>query len=431
MKQPLPPRRVVVTGMGVVTSLGNDPEILWQALLAGRSGVSEIRQFDSRAFPVRIGSEVDLAALPAGANGAAPGRESRSLRFGLHALDRAWEAAGLDGIPLNRRRAGVCVGASTSPAEEGDLAIQLELATQDDPRQSLAIFRRHPHLLAGVDIASVSTRLSDRRQLGGVSMTVQTACASATQAAGEAFALIRAGRADLMITGGTDSMMSVLSVAGFTLLGALSQRRDDPARASRPFDARRDGFVLGEGAGILVFEELGHALARGAPILAEVIGYGSSSDGYRFTDVHPEGRGAIACMRAALANAGIRPDQVGYVNAHGTSTVQNDRVEALAIQEVFGRGARRPPVSSSKSQLGHLVCAAGGVELVVTVLALRAGILPPTLNLDYPDPECDWDFVPNEPRRAEVEVALSNSFGFGGQNGTVVVRRWDPATAAA
>ncbi|MFY9825910.1 MAG: beta-ketoacyl-[acyl-carrier-protein] synthase family protein, partial [Thermoanaerobaculia bacterium] len=356
-----------------------------------------------------------------------------SLRFGLYALDRAWESAGLTGVPLDRRRAGVCIGASTSPAEEEDLALQLELAMRDDLQQSLAIFKRHPHLLAGVDIASVSTRLSDRQRLEGVSMTVQTACASATQATGEAFALIRAGRADLMVTGGTDSMMSVLSVAGFTLLGVLSQRQGDPARASRPFDARRDGFVLGEGAGILVLEELGHALARGAPILAEVIGYGSSSDAYRFTDVHPEGRGAIACMRAALANAGIRPDEVDYVNAHGTSTVQNDRVEALAIREVFGRGVRRgirrPPVSSSKSQLGHLVCAAGGVELVVTVLALRTGILPPTLNLEYPDPECDWDFVPNEPRRAEVEVALSNSFGFGGQNGTVAVRRWDPATA--
>jgi 3-oxoacyl-[acyl-carrier-protein] synthase II len=424
MKQPQEPRRVVVTGMGVVTSLGRDLETLWQSLLEGRSGVSEIRQFDSRAFPVRIGSEIDLASLPGN------GGESRSLRFGLYALDRAWEEAGLAGAPLDRRRAGVCVGASTSPAEEEDLAIHLELASQDDPRRALAIFRRHPHLLTGVDIASVSTRLSGRQRLEGLSMTVQTACASATQAIGESFALIRSGRADLMVTGGTDSMMSVLSVAGFTLLGALSPRQGEPARASRPFDARRDGFVLGEGAGILILEELGHALARRAPILAEVIGYGSSSDAYRFTDVHPEGRGAIACMRAALANAGLRPEQVDYVNAHGTSTVQNDRVEALAIQEVFGRGARRPPASSSKSQLGHLVCAAGGVELVVTVLALRSGILPPTLNLEYPDPECDWDFVPNEPRRADVEVAMSSSFGFGGQNGTVVVRRWDPATAA-
>jgi len=228
-----------------------------------------------------------------------------------------------------------------------------------------------------------------------------------------------------MVTGGADSMLTVLCVAGFTLVGALSPGRDDPARASRPFDLKRDGFVLGEGAGIVILEELDHARRRGAPIYAEVIGYGSSSDGYRFTDVHPDGRGAVAAMRGALASAGLHPEEVGYINAHGTATLQNDGVETRAIKQTFGPHAYRLAVSSIKSQLGHLVCAAGGIEMVLTALTLRDQVLPPTINLEHADPECDLDYVPNELRQASVEVALSNSFGFGGQNGTLAVRRWN------
>jgi 3-oxoacyl-[acyl-carrier-protein] synthase II len=286
------------------------------------------------------------------------------------------------------------------------------------------VCRQRPELLAERDLGSISTVLSRRKGLRGASMTIQTACASAAQAIGEAFSMIRAGEADVMVTGGADSMMTVMCVAGFTLVGALSPGRNGPARASRPFDLKRDGFVLGEGAGIVVLEELEHARRRGAHVHAELVGYGSSSDGYRFTDVHPEGRGAVAAMRGALRSAGARPDQVGYINAHGTATLQNDVVETAAIKEVFGEHARKVAVSSTKSELGHLVCASGGIEMVLTVLALRDQVLPPTINLEHPDPRCDLDYVPNRSRKASFDLAMSNSFGFGGQNGTVVVRRW-------
>ncbi len=288
----------------------------------------------------------------------------------------------------------------------------------------LAICRERPEILSQQALGSVSGELSRRLDLRGPSVTVQSACTSATQAIGEAFERIRGGRADVALTGGADSMMSMFCVAGFAQLGALS-RHPDPATASRPFDARRDGFVLGEGAGMLVLEELGRAVARGAHVYAELIGYGSSSDAYRFTDIEPAARGAAACLAAAVASAGVRPEEVGYVNAHGTATPQNDRMETLALKRAFGAHARRLAVSSTKSQLGHLICAAGGVEMLATVLALERGVLPPTLNLEHPDPECDLDYVPNEARPAAVAVALSSSFGFGGQNAAVVARRWD------
>jgi 3-oxoacyl-[acyl-carrier-protein] synthase II len=418
-------RRVVVTGMGAVTALGRDVEEIWAAVLAGRSGVSTIRQFDSRAFPVRIGSEVDLPALRADPRAELP-ESGRSTQFGVWALDQAWRDARLAEGAFAPGRAGVCIGASTFPIFEENLAEPSRMLDGDhyDFAYYLELCRRRPELLAQRDLGSISTVLSARKGLRGASMTIQTACASATQAIGEAYAMIRCGEVDLMVTGGADSMLSVLCVAGFTLVGALSPGRDGPARASRPFDLERDGFVLGEGAGIVMLEALDHARRRGAPIHAEMIGYGSSSDGYRFTDVHPEGRGAVAAMRGALSSAGVQPAQVAYINAHGTATLQNDAVETRAIKQVFGDHAYRLAVSSTKSQLGHLVCAAGGIELVLTVLALRDQLLPPTINLEHADPECDLDYVPGESRPASLEVALSNSFGFGGQNGTLAVRRW-------
>jgi len=421
-----PRRRVAITGLGVVTSLGREVEPVWQAVLDGRSGVGAIRQFDSRAFPVRIGSEVDLDELRADPAVDLPAA-SRSAQFGVWAMERAWSAAGLDGATIDLERAGTCVGASTFPVIEDSLGDPGAILQGDryNAAYYLDVCRRRPELLRQRDIASISTLLAQRKGLRGPTLTVQTACSSAAQAIGESLAILRAGEADLMVTGGTDSMMTVLCVTGFSLLGTLSQRNDEPERASRPFDLKRDGFVLGEGAGVLVLEDLEHALARGAPIVAELAGYGSSSDGYRFTDVHPEGRGAVDCMRAALADAGVRREEVGYVNAHGTGTLINDPVETLAVKQVFGDHARRLAISSTKSQLGHLVCAAGGIETVLTALAVRDGVLPPTINLDTPDPACDLDYVPNRCRRAELEVALSNSFGFGGQNGSLVVRRWE------
>jgi 3-oxoacyl-[acyl-carrier-protein] synthase II len=422
-------RRVAVVGLGVATALGLEVDEVWRAVLDGRSGIGRIRQFPSGAFPVNIGSEVDLGALNARLDGPpTPATLSRTLTFARWAADRAWDAAGLTVVPIDPPRAATCVGAGVFPAMESRLD-GLTPALLDDShaiaRRNLERARR-PEAAEPQDLGSVSLMLSARFGLEGPSVTVHSACASATQAVGEAYHMISSDRADVVLTGGADSMMSMFCVAGFTLLGALS-RHPSPDRASRPFDRARDGFVLGEGAGIAVLEELEHARRRGAPILAEVIGYGSSLDAYRFTDVHPDGRGAVACMRRALTGAGVRPDEVGYVNAHGTSTYQNDRIETRALKEVFGDHVWRLAISSTKSQLGHLLCAAGGIEFVFTVLALRDQVLPPTINLDHPDPECDLDYVPHRSREAEVGVAISNSFGFGGQNGTVVVRHWNGA----
>jgi 3-oxoacyl-[acyl-carrier-protein] synthase II len=417
----LPARRVVVTGLGVATALGFDVEEVWQAILAGRSGIGAIEQFDSRTLPVKIGGEVK--ALPEG-DAYAASQPNRTLRFAAWAAGRAVEAAGLAPGSFARRRAAVVVGAGLFPVMEDRLSDDMFDGEELSTPRHLGICREHPEILSQQALSSVSATLSARFGFGGASLTVQSACASATQAIGEAFERIRDGRADLVLSGGADSMMSMFCVAGFTQLGALS-RNPDPATACRPFDARRDGFVLGEGAAMLVLEELSHARRRGASIHAEVIGYGSSQDAYRFTDIEPQARGPARAMAGALRSAGLAPEEVGYINAHGTATPQNDRMETLAVKQTFGRHARRLAASSTKSQLGHLVCAAGGIEMVATVLALERGVLPPTSNLHHPDPECDLDYVPNEARPARVAVALTNSFGFGGQNATVAVRRWE------
>jgi len=414
-----------------VCSLGTGVDEIWTAILEGRSGAGPIRQFDSRSFPVRIGSEVDLGALPAPEFEGLDRLLSRSARFGLFAMDRAWASAGLDEAPLERWRCGVTIGASTFPVVEGNLPDPRQLldGNRYNADAYLAVCRARPDLLAQRDIPSISAFLSLSRDLRGPSCTVQSACTSATQAIGDAFTSIREGHADLVVTGGTDSMMSVICVTGFTLLGALTQQNDRPEKASRPFDLDRDGFLIGEGAGVVILEELEHARRRGAPIRAELVGYGSSSDGYRFTDIHPQGEGPARCMSAALRSAGIRPEDVDYINAHGTSTPQNDTVETLAIKRAFGDAAHAVPISSTKSQLGHLVCAAGGVEAILCVKALESQIVPPTINLDTADPACDLDYVPHDPRPGRIDFALSNSFGFGGQNGALVFRRWAEAAA--
>jgi 3-oxoacyl-[acyl-carrier-protein] synthase II len=426
-------RRVVITGMGAATSIGVEIEQIWNAILEGQSGISQIKQFDSNHFPVKIGSEVDIEKLKLENAEEIGPYLSRSAHFGIWAMDRAWEDARLRPDDFQPRRAGVCIGASTFPVMEDNLGDLHEIEDSSKILEGefynaayyLEWCRRRPELLSQRDMPSISTLFSYRQGLTGVSMTVQTACASATQAIGESFQMIRHNKADLMVSGGTDSMVSIICVTGFTLLGALSPFQGDPKKASRPFDLKRDGFVIGEGSGILILEELEHALRRGAPIYGEIIGYGSSCDGYRFTDVHPTGRGAIACMSAALRDANVCPEEVDYINAHGTSTVQNDKVETHAVKQVFGEHAYQLAMSSSKSQIGHLICAAGGIEMILTTLAVHTGTISPTINMEYADPECDLDYVPNESRRADVGVALSNSFGFGGQNGTLVIRRWD------
>ena len=421
------PRRVVVTGMGAACSLGLEVTEIWKAVLDGRSGATQIRQFDSEAFPVRIGSEVDLGAIRLEDISGLEPFLSRSASFGIWALDKAWSDAGLDNACIDRERAGVCVGASTFPVIDDNLPDPHTFVQGDHYNADIYLdyCRTQPHVLAQRDIPSISSLFSLRHDLCGPSYTVQSACSSATQAIGESFEMIRRGDVDIMVTGGTDSMMSVICVTGFTLLGALTQQNDRPEKASRPFDLKRDGFLIGEGAGIIVLEELNSALRRQAPIHAELIGYGSTSDGYRFTDIHPEGLGPARAMLAALKSAGIRPEDVDYINAHGTSTPQNDRVETLAIKKAFGEYAYSVPISSTKSQLGHLVCAAGGIEMIFSVLTLKSQVIPATINLDYRDPNCDLDYVPNEAREARVRIAISNSFAFGGQNATLVVKRWE------
>lgn len=426
-------RRVVVTGMGALTSMGTSVEEMWRALLEGKSGIGYIRQFDSSRFPIHIGGEIDLTKLPPlGQDTAAILPSDRASYFAALAADEAWRSAQAGSSAIDRERAGVCIGASTFPVIEDRLHRLRDLLRPDgwNTPGYLEFCRDSPAVLRQSDASTVSRMLSRRFQLQGASLTVQAACTSACHAIGNATRLIRNGEADVMLTGGTDSMLSMMCVTGFTLLGGLSSRWESPERASRPFDRTRDGFVLSEGAAILVLEELEHALRRGAAIYAEIGGFGSSCDAYRFTDVHPEGLGAVMCLRSALGDAGLRPEDIGYINAHGTSTRLNDSTETAAIRQVFGRYADRVPVSSNKSQLGHLLCAAGAIELICTIRALREGVLPATINLDHPDPECDLDYIPWKPRPAEVRYAVSNSFGFGGQNGSLVVAAYDANAGA-
>jgi 3-oxoacyl-[acyl-carrier-protein] synthase II len=409
--------------MGAVTSLGPSVEATWDGVRRGCSGVGYLRQFDSRAFPVPIGSEVALEKL-----GPLPGAPAgRTLRFGWHAAQQAHYAASLRDAVLDRSRCGVFVGASTFPVIEDRAPHLGRLLTADgwNAAEYIALCRSHPEWLAQSDAASVSGWIS--RQLGwtGASLTIQAACASSAHSLGHAFETIARGDLDVILAGGTDSMLSMLCITGFTLLGTLSRRWHTPAQASRPFDRTRDGFVAGEGAAMLVLEELESARARGAPIYAELIGYGSSCDAYRLTDGHPEGKGIALSMQRALASAELDPARLDYLNAHGTSTPLNDRCETKAIRSVFGRHADRLAVSSTKSQIGHLLCAAGAIELLLTVLAVRNGVLPPTINLEHPDPDCDLDYIPWKARPSDAVVAMSNSCGFGGQNASILVRRWE------
>lgn len=422
-------RRVVISGMGALTSLGANVEQTWQGVIEGRSGIREIARFDSSAFPVHIGSEVSLPRVGVEAQCLDPSVPTRASQYGLWALDEAWRDAGLHDYETDPWRAGVCVGASSFPEmEEHTLDPDTFFAgDRINPGHFFELRRANREILGDRDMAAVSALMSARYGLRGMSMTVQSACSSGTQAIGEAMGLIRDGDADVMVTGGTDSLMSALTLTGFTLLGALSKWTGDPAQASRPFDLKRSGFVIGEGAAILVIEELQHALSRGVEPYAELIGYGSSLDGAGLTAGHLEGLGARHSMLAALRDADLQPSDVAYINAHGTSTEMNDRIETQAIKQVFGAHAYRLAVSSTKSHLGHLICAAGGIELIMTVLGLCRSHFPATLNLDHPDPDCDLDYIPKEPRLLDARIGLSNSFGFGGQNGTVIARRWGDA----
>jgi 3-oxoacyl-[acyl-carrier-protein] synthase II len=420
--------------MGAVTPLGHSVEKLFEAQLEGRSGVGPISLFDARRFPTRFAAQVKGFDLGRHVRGAERWVNSGSnTHFALGAAQQALhDAALLQGAAVDRTRIGVYLGSGEGIQDFHNL-VSLVAQSYEPERRTVdaTVFTRgglrefHAGREAEQELHTTPGHLAAYFGLEGPNYNCLTACAASSQAIGEATGLIRHGDADVMLSGGSHSMIHPLGVTGFNLLTALSQYNEDPPRASRPFDLRRDGFVLGEGAGMLVLEELEHARRRGATIYAELTGYGSTADAFRVTDSHPDGRGAIACIRAALADGKLAATDVGYINAHGTSTQVNDRVETLAIKQVFGDGAYEVPISSSKSMLGHLIAAAGAVELIISVMAIRRGVLPPTINYEVPDPECDLDYIPNVPRERRVRHVLSNSFGFGGQNVSLIVSQYN------
>ncbi len=426
-------RRVVVTGMGMVTPLGGDLETTWSALLAGKSGVGTISLFDARTFPTRIAAEVQDFRLADYIDDTS-GRwieHSRNSKFALAAATMAIKDSGLlETMPeINRKRFGVYLGSGEGQQDFPRFVSLVARCTRDGHVDTaeftrLGVKELHPVREAEQEPGTPSGHLASHLGAKGPNANCLTACAASSQAIGEAFELIRRGNADVILSGGTHSMIHPFGVTGFILLTALSTRNDEPERASRPFDRDRDGFILGEGAGMLVLEELEHAKKRGARIHGEIIGYGSSADAFRITDSHDEGRGAIACIREALEGAQVDPADVDYINAHGTSTSVNDSIETLAIKRTLGEAAYTVPISSTKSMMGHLIAAAGSVEAIVCLLTIRDGMLPPTINLENPDPECDLDYIPNGARQKRVDVTLSNSFGFGGQNITLILRRF-------
>ncbi len=404
-------RRVVITGLGVISPLGTDIQTTWQAMLAGRSGVDAISSFDAADMPSRIAAEVrdfDPAEhLPA----KEARKMDRFMQMGIAAGGAAIRDAGLEATAACAHRFGVYIGSGIGGI--GTIEATTELYLSRGAR------RVSPFYIPTTITNMISGHLSIMHGFKGPNLSMVTACSTGTHAIGEASRLIEYGDADVMIAGGAEASISPTSVAGFSAARALSRRNDSPAQASRPWDLGRDGFVMGEGAGVLALEERQHATARGARIYAEITGFGMSGDAYHMTSPSPTGEGAARCMANAMRNAGVNPEQVDYINAHGTSTPQGDIAETLALKTAFGDHAQRLAISSNKSMIGHLLGAAGGVEAAITALTLYHQMIPPTINLTAPDPECALDFVPNEARSARLRVALSNSFGFGGTNGTL------------
>ncbi len=427
-------RRVVITGMGAITPLGHSVADLYRSQLEGQSGVGPITHFNATRFPTQFASQVKNYDLGRYVKDARRFENSgANTRFALGAARQALEDANLlDNPQVDRGRIGIYLGSGEGIQDFHHLVALVAQTWKGDKRavdapafERAALRHFHPARELEQELHTTTAHLADVFDLEGPNYNCLTACAASSQAIGEATELIRHGDADVMLSGGSHSMIHPLGVTGFNLLTALSTHNQDPRKASRPFDLQRDGFVLGEGAGTLVLEELEHAKRRKAPIYAEVSGYGTTADAFRVTDSHPDGRGAIACIRGALEDSGLTPADIGYINAHGTSTQVNDKVESLAIKKVFGEQAYKTAVSSSKSMLGHLIAAAGAVELIISVMTIRQGVVPPTINYEVPDPECDLDYVPNTAREQRVRHVLSNSFGFGGQNISLIVSRFD------
>ncbi len=406
-------RRVVVTGIGVVTSLSQKVDDLWQRVLAGESGIHEIRLFDTSDFKVKIGGDVYDWDASAYIDHKELKRVDRFTQFAHVAGTDAIRDAGIDFSKYDPFRCGVVLGSGVGGLGEIETQMSKLMSKGPDRVSALTV----PKMM----LNAAGGHISIEYGLRGPNYTVATACASATNAIGDAFKLIQHGSADIVITGGTEAAMTRMGLSAFQNMRALSGRNEDPTHASRPFDLDRDGFVLSEGAGILIFEELELARQRGARIYAEVLGIGVSGDAGHITQPDENGTGAAKAMMNALEDAQLRPDQVDYINAHGTSTPLGDRAETIAVKTVMGPHAKNVSISSTKSQLGHSLGASGGIELVLCIKALQTGVAPPTINLQTPDPDCDLDYTPNQPKERPIRVTMSNSFGFGGHNASIIV----------
>jgi 3-oxoacyl-[acyl-carrier-protein] synthase II len=412
-----PIRRVVVTGLGLVTPLGTGVEKTWKAICAGESGIGRITRFDPTGYDAQIAGEVKDFDPARFIEKKEIKKMDTFIHYAVGAAQLAVDDAELKVVPEEATRVGVYIGSGI-----GGLG---SIEHYHDVLRAKGPGRVSPFFIPMTIINLASGQVAIRIGAKGPNSCAVTACATGNHCIGDAYRLIQRGEADVMVAGGAEAAVTPLGVAGFAAAKALSFRNDEPTKASRPFDKDRDGFVLGEGAGVVVIEEREHAIRRGARMYGEIIGYGMNSDAYHITAPPEEGEGAVRCMELALKDAGISRDQIGYINAHGTSTMA-DAIETRAIKQVFGEQAYRIPVSSTKSMTGHLLGAAGGIEAVFSILALFHGMLPPTINLDTPDPACDLDYIPNKARSAAIQVALSNSFGFGGVNACLIFKRLDP-----
>ncbi|MDZ5470336.1 beta-ketoacyl-ACP synthase II [Bacillus sp. 31A1R] len=409
-------RRVVVTGIGAVTPLGNDIDTTWSNIVAGKSGVGPLTRLNPDDYPAKVVAEVKEFNVENFIEKKDARKMDRFTHYAVAASLMAVKDSSLEINEQNSHRVGVWIGSGIGGMETFEQ--QYETFLNRGYRRVSPFFV--PMMIPDMAAGQVSITIGAR----GFNSCTVTACATGTNSIGDAFKVIQRGDADVMVTGGTEAPITKMSMAGFCANTALSTN-PDPSTASRPFDKNRDGFVMGEGAGIVVLEELEHALARGAKIYAEIVGYGATGDAYHITAPAPGGEGGARAMKMALEDGGLNPEDIAYVNAHGTSTDYNDKFETLAIKEVFGDHAYKLAVSSTKSMTGHLLGAAGGVEAIFTVLAIKEGILPPTMNYETPDPECDLDYVPNQSRKQEVKAAISNSLGFGGHNATIAFRKFE------
>jgi 3-oxoacyl-[acyl-carrier-protein] synthase II len=413
------PRRVAVTGVGLVSPLGIGNAENWEALLAGKSGIGPITRFDASRFSCRIAGEVKDFDPSLYIEKKEIKKMDTFIHYAMAAVKFAMEDSGLPVTDENRERIAVVVGSGIGGLPLIEDTARRFFETGGNPKVI------SPFFITGLIVNEAAGNISIRYGLKGPNLATVTACTTGAHAVGEAYRKIQYGEADAAVAGGTESVVTPLAVGGFAVMRALSTRNDEPSRASRPWDRERDGFVIGEGAGLVILEEMETAKKRGAPIYAELVGYGLSGDAFHIAAPSEDGDGPARVMRNALEDAGIAPDEIDYINAHGTSTPAGDRVETLAIKMVFGDHARKVAVSSTKSMTGHLLGAAGGLETGICALAVRDQAMPPTINYENPDPECDLDYVPNEARRAPIRYALSNSFGFGGTNGCLIFKRME------